>query len=131
MFKYFLKLCHGLKKDQKGSSAIEFAITAPIFFLLVLTGIDLAIMFFEQYSLNYAVSYAARYAYLHPYSTNQQIKTYALSMIPTLPDTVTFTINTNPTMQSSITASLTHNFIFFSHAGLTLTSSVIQPMRNG
>lgn len=115
-------------KEQNGTSAIEFAIVAPVFFLLVLTGIDLSTVLWEQYTLNYAVSYAARYVFVNPGSTSAQVETYISTLIPTLPDTPTYTINVVPKSQATISASVTHTFISFPFSSMTVSASVVQPL---
>jgi Flp pilus assembly pilin Flp len=48
--------------DRGGASAVEFAIILPVFILLVLGSISLAMLTFSISSLNYAVEDAARCA---------------------------------------------------------------------
>lgn len=113
---------------EKGTTAIEFGIIAPVLFLLILVGMDLSMLLWEQYSLNYAVSNAARYAYVNPSKTSGQIQSYALSVIPTLPDTPSFTINIVPFSKVTINASLTHKALYFPFGSTTITANVVQPL---
>jgi Flp pilus assembly protein TadG len=48
--------------DRGGASAVEFAIILPVFVLLVLGSISVALLIFTASSLNYAVEDAARCA---------------------------------------------------------------------
>jgi Flp pilus assembly protein TadG len=116
-------------KPQDGTSAIEFAIAAPVFFLLVFVGIDLSTILWEQYSLNYAVSNAARYAYVNPSKSSAAVQSYALSVIPALPDTPTITVAITPMVQATINASLTHTFIYYPFGTTTITAKVVQPLQ--
>jgi Flp pilus assembly protein TadG len=57
-FKHF---CRRLRRDaNKGSAAIEFAMVAPVFFLMMMGTIEAGIMFFAQSSLQNALNDAAR-----------------------------------------------------------------------
>ena len=62
---------------QRGTSAVEFAIVAPIVMLMLLGLIELSMAFFADLSMQYAVREAARYAVTgqvndDPNSANQQ-----------------------------------------------------------
>jgi Flp pilus assembly protein TadG len=55
------KLCRRLRADaNKGSAAIEFAMVAPIFFILLMGTIEAGIMFFAQSALQNALNDTAR-----------------------------------------------------------------------
>ena len=57
----FKQLCRRLRTDaNKGSAALEFAMVAPVFFLLLMGTIEAGVMFFAQSSLQNAVNDAAR-----------------------------------------------------------------------
>jgi len=57
----FKQLRRRLRRDaNKGSAAIEFAMVAPVFFLLVMGTIEVGIMFFAQSSLQNALNDTAR-----------------------------------------------------------------------
>jgi Flp pilus assembly protein TadG len=49
-----------LRRDTRGSAAIEFAMVAPVFFLLLMGTIEAGIIFFAQSALQNAVNDAAR-----------------------------------------------------------------------
>jgi Flp pilus assembly protein TadG len=57
----FKQFCRRLRADaNKGSAAVEFAMVAPVFFLLLMGTIEAGIMFFAQSSLQNALNDAAR-----------------------------------------------------------------------
>jgi Flp pilus assembly protein TadG len=57
----FKRFCRRLRADaDKGSAALEFAMVAPVFFLLLMGTMETGIMFFAQSSLQNAVNDAAR-----------------------------------------------------------------------
>ncbi|HKU65582.1 MAG TPA: TadE/TadG family type IV pilus assembly protein [Rhizomicrobium sp.] len=60
--KSFLKrFCRRLRTDaNKGSAAIEFAMVAPVFLLIIMATIETGIVFFAQSALQNAVNDAAR-----------------------------------------------------------------------
>lgn len=52
-------------KDAKGSAAIEFALVAPIFALILAGSVDLGLLLFARFQLEAAVSDSASYAMVH------------------------------------------------------------------
>ena len=59
--KPFKRFCRRLRADaNKGSAALEFAMVAPVFFLLLMGTIEAGIIFFAQSSLQNAVNDTAR-----------------------------------------------------------------------
>lgn len=57
----FRQFCRRLRADaNKGSAAVEFAMVAPVFFLLLMGTVEAGIMFFAQSSLQNALNDAAR-----------------------------------------------------------------------
>jgi Flp pilus assembly protein TadG len=57
----FNRFCRRLKTDAtKGSAAIEFALIAPVFFLLLMGTIESGVIFFAQSTLQNAVNDTAR-----------------------------------------------------------------------
>jgi Flp pilus assembly protein TadG len=62
---------------QSGATVVEMAILAPVFLLILLSLIELSMMFFATLTMQYAVREAARYAItgqanLDPNTSNQQ-----------------------------------------------------------
>lgn len=58
-------LLHALREQRRAAAAIEFAIVAPVFLMLIFAGIELAFLFSAQHALQLGVATAARYAALH------------------------------------------------------------------
>lgn len=55
------RLCHRLKADAiKGSAAVEFAMVAPVFFLLLMGTIEAGVIFFAQSTLQNALNDTSR-----------------------------------------------------------------------
>jgi Flp pilus assembly protein TadG len=52
--------------DRAGSAAVEFGLTAPVFFLLLFGAIEFARLLWTQNSLQYAVEEAARCGAVNP-----------------------------------------------------------------
>lgn len=55
----------GLLQDIKGTAAIEFAVVAPIFALVLVASVDLGMLIFSRFQLEAAVSASASYAIAH------------------------------------------------------------------
>ena len=53
---------HSWRTERRGSAALEFALIAPVFFLLLLGIMELGRMFWMQVTLRQAVEQTARYA---------------------------------------------------------------------
>jgi Flp pilus assembly protein TadG len=51
-----------LRRRQRGASAVEFALIAPVLFLLLLLALDLGISLWVNLTMQYAVREGARYA---------------------------------------------------------------------
>jgi Flp pilus assembly protein TadG len=49
-------------RGRRGQSMVEFAVVAPLFFLLVFGITDFGLLFFKQETLQYAIREAGRYA---------------------------------------------------------------------
>ncbi|MDR3409606.1 MAG: pilus assembly protein [Formivibrio sp.] len=64
-------------KKQKGVSVVEFALVAPVYFLLIFGIIEFGLLFWSDLTMQYAVREGARYAItgqvnLDPNTSNQQ-----------------------------------------------------------
>ena len=55
-----------LWRDERGTSALEFALIAPVFFLCVLGGIAVGMLFWTQIGLQHGAEMAARCASVNP-----------------------------------------------------------------
>jgi Flp pilus assembly protein TadG len=60
MSKYFHKIWRTSVSDSRGSHAIEFALIAPILFLLVMSAIEFGLLMFTQMALESALGNVAR-----------------------------------------------------------------------
>jgi Flp pilus assembly protein TadG len=61
-------------REERGSSAVEFAIGAPILLGFIYGLAQLAILFFAQSGLNHAVAEAARVASVYPRPSSASIR---------------------------------------------------------
>jgi len=82
--------------DRGGASAVEFAIVLPVFMLLVLGAMSVALLTFSVSSLNYAVEDAARCAAVNKTlcSTAGNTVKYARNRYAGPPITAVFTYST-------------------------------------
>jgi len=95
-----------LRRRQRGASAVEFALIAPVLFLLLLLALDLGISLWVNLTMQYAVREGARYAVtgqsnLDPSAKNQQrylaiiqeIKNNSMGLYNLVAPSYTITIN--------------------------------------
>lgn len=68
---YRMKLLRRLRRDKRGTALIEFALTAPVFLLLLMGVFDYCWQIYAQQVLQGAMSQSARLATLESYSANQ------------------------------------------------------------
>ena len=61
--------------DTTGSTAIEFGIVAPIFFLMLFAIVQLSFAFFQGSTIQWAIERAVRTAMIDPGVTSEEIKT--------------------------------------------------------
>ncbi|WP_271525912.1 TadE/TadG family type IV pilus assembly protein [Bradyrhizobium sp. CCBAU 53380] len=66
-------------RDNRGASALEFALTAPVFFLFIFGIIEFGLLFWAQLGLQHGTEMAARCASVNPTlcSTSDAITSYA------------------------------------------------------
>ena len=74
--------CRATTKDKRASAAVEFALGAPVFFLLMFGTIEFGYALWMQNALDYSVAAAARCASLNgnacaAVSGNSQVTAYA------------------------------------------------------
>jgi len=96
-----------------GATALEFALCAPAFFMLVMGIIELGLLVFMQLSLQQGVEAAARCASINKTtcSTAAQIQSYASTQsYGVTPPTSAFTVST-PACGNQVQASYTPNFL--------------------
>lgn len=63
-----------LARDQRGATLIEFALIAPLFLMLLLGAVQVAVAAFALGGLELAVGDAARFAQINPAATAEQIR---------------------------------------------------------
>ena len=69
------RLFRGLRADQRGAAAIEFAIIGPLLLTLLLGIVEMGRMFYVRESLEYATEQAARYYMVNPAATQDAVTT--------------------------------------------------------
>lgn len=104
---------HALLRNESGAAAVELALTAPIFFLLLFGAFQGGLMLWTQLGLQHAVERAARCVVATPSicGTTDKLQSYAVSqgLATSLPGT-TFSVVT-ATCGKQITANATVSFV--------------------
>ena len=77
-----LKLALRLAASDRGISAVEFALLAPVLLTTVLGAIDFGRMFYLRQSLEYATQEGARYYMLNAKATSSAVTAYVQSKVP-------------------------------------------------
>ena len=99
--------------NVSGATALEFALCAPPFFMLVMGIVELGLLVFMQLSLQQGVEAAARCASINKTtcSSTAQIQSYASSQsFGVTPPTSAFTVTT-PACGNMVQASYTPSFL--------------------
>jgi len=121
---------HGFLRNSGGGTAIEFALTAPVFFLLVMGAIEVGLLCWAQLALQQGSEAAARCASVNKTvcGNTSQIKTYASAQSFGLaPATSTFTVST-PACGNMVQASYNPPFLTaIAISSVTLTASACFP----
>ena len=116
--------------DRKGGTAIEFALTAPVFFLLVMGAIQVGLLCWAQLALQQGSEAAARCASVNKTvcGSTSQIQSYASEQSYGLsPAASTFTVST-AACGNRVQASYDPPFLAaFAISGVTLTASACFP----
>lgn len=123
--------------DIKGTSVVEFALLAPVFFAMVFGIIDLGRAFWVLSSMEYAVEAAGRYLMINNGATNSQITTQAQNNLYGI-NTSTVNFGVSSTSNSGInykiiTATSTFNFVpggRLVHTSVNLSKQVEVPLVN-
>jgi Flp pilus assembly protein TadG len=118
----------GFGRDSAGSAAVEFALTAPVFFLLLFGTIEFGQAMWAQNSLQYAVEEAARCRAINhavcPDDTST--KTFAVSQVYGIEiNSSAFTV-THPTCGVQVAVSLPFSFLA-NFPSFTLTGQSCRP----
>lgn len=101
------------RSDSRGATALEFALCAPAFFMLVMGIVELGLLVWMQLALQQGVEAAARCASVNKNAcaSADQIKGYASAQTYGLtPPVDTFTVTT-PACGNMVQASYTPNYL--------------------
>ncbi|HYJ31577.1 MAG TPA: TadE/TadG family type IV pilus assembly protein [Allosphingosinicella sp.] len=126
------RLFRRLRSDRRGVGAVEFALIAPIFIMMIVGVAQMGILYYAHSALRNAVSEGARYATIYPRPTAAEIVTRINSNRATggngtyTTPTVVYqqdatTGNWRATIGMSYTTNL--NFLFFTWPNVTLSYS--------
>lgn len=105
------------RRSERGATAVEFALVAPVFLLFVLGIMDLGRLFYIKNIMQYSVEQAARYAMVNPTITQIALETYAENQAATLFTGITFAADAPGTdvaggvTYRTITADYTFNYM--------------------
>lgn len=89
--------------DQSGMAAVEFAIVAPLFFLIIFGIMEAGRVWWAQHALEYAVETTARYALVNSAATSAELQAFAQSNMAGLhPDIVSLNVTVTPTTVSGV-----------------------------
>ena len=114
-----------------GATALEFALTAPIFLAMIIGSLTIGLALFAQVALQHGVEMAARCATVNTTvcGSSSTIQTYAVQQSLGLgPPSSTFTVST-PSCGNQVQASypINLNFVVFGHRNITLTANSCFP----
>lgn len=101
-----------LLKFCDGATAVEFAIVAPVFFILIIGTMNLGLMLFTMGSMQYAVEDAARCASVKTTICNTSAATIAYAKSRYFSPLIkpTFSYST-PSCGKKVTATATYSFV--------------------
>ena len=111
--KTIVRFLVGLARARQGTTAVEFAMVAPVLFLIIFGGVEFGMLLWTQSALHFAVQEAARCASVTPSTcgTASQIATYAASETTGLNiSSSAFTVTT-PSCGHQVSASYPYQFI--------------------
>lgn len=104
-------------RGERGATAVEFALVAPVFLMFVLGLMDLGRLFYIKNLMQYAVGQSARYVVVNPTITQSALETYAQSQVSSMFGDITFTADVPGTdvvgsvSYRTISASYTFNYM--------------------
>ena len=67
-------------RGQDGVALVEFALAAPIFLFVLLTGLQFALIVMQDYSVRQVARQTARWVAIHPDNTDASVTAYAKSI---------------------------------------------------
>jgi Flp pilus assembly protein TadG len=118
-------------RDTRGAAAVEFGLTAPMFFMFLFGIIESGLLMWTQTGLQHGAEMAARCASINTTICGDvsSIQTYAAQQAFGLnPPPTTFTVS-SPACGKQVSASYTYQFIatYFGAPSLTLTAQSCFP----
>jgi Flp pilus assembly protein TadG len=118
-------------KDDTGTAAVEFGITAPAFFMLIAGVIGCSLLLWTQLGLQHGTEMAARCASVNTTlcGSTSAIQSYAAQQSLGLhPPASTFTVS-NESCGHKVSASYAFQFLttYFGRSGLTITAGSCFP----
>lgn len=118
-------------RDKSGTTALEFAMTAPVFFALIAGIVEVGIVLWAQLALQQGAEAAARCASVNQTlcGSTANIQSYAAAQSYGLnPPASTFSVST-PACGKQVSASYTYNFVFgyFGVPNVTLSAKSCFP----
>jgi Flp pilus assembly protein TadG len=119
----------GIFRDQAGASAVEFALTAPVFIMLVVGSIEFSLALWTQMGLQHGVEMAARCASINPVACGDiaAIQSYAAQQSFGLdPPVSTFTV-TMPSCGKQVSAAYPFPVVTSFIGSVTITAQACSP----
>lgn len=101
-------------RGERGATALEFALVAPVFLLFILGIVDFGRLFWVKNLMQYGAEQTARYAMVSPSATDTDLETYANTEVGDLQDGIAYAVNTETidgVKYRIITASSTFKFL--------------------
>ena len=127
-----MKTLARILRDEQGASALEFALTAPVFFILIFGIIELGLMLWTQFGLQHGAEMAARCASINatlcPTSDPSAITNYVTQQAYGLPVLASSFSYSAPACGNQVNASYLFRFPEIMNMGpLTLTAQACFP----
>lgn len=118
--------------DERGASAVEFALTAPAFFMVIFLIVEGGLLLWTQLGLQHGAEMAARCASINTAlcGSVSAIQSYAVQQAYGLnPPPSTFSFTT-PACGNQVSANYTYNFLttYWGTPSLTLAASACFPI---
>ena len=128
-------LISSFRKSEAGNAVVEFALAAPIFFMMVFGMIDVGRLYWTVSSMEYAIEAAGRYVMLNISATSSQVISQAQANLYAVnQSSVTFTTsisNSGGVNYMAIKGQTSFNFLpsaMFNIGTLNLTRVVTVPL---
>lgn len=117
----YLKSFYKSRRGERGATAVEFALVAPVFLMFMLGIIDLGRLFWVKSLMEYSVGQTARFAMVNPSTSQAALEQYATDEISTLMTGITFVADAAGTdVETGLNADGTTNYTV-THRTITAT----------